>query len=451
MRFAPALLAFAGLLSAQQYPPGQYPPGQYPPGQYPPGQYPQQTTPGINLGDIIKLPKRKEKPGANDPKVTVVPVEGTLRRLGEKDLLLQTKSAVLRFRLIARTQFTNKAGEPMRDSLIHPGDQLSVMANPDDEETAIRVVMQRSGTPIERAGAEQDVDQGSIRAPRKEDFGKTQTITSGASSGGGGGIKIPDGPAPASTPTVTSSEPVSEDEPVLESLGPLGTDEEILRQVRTAASTYDSALPNFLAKQVTSRFFAQGWPVSRWSPIDEVTADLAYVNGQEQYKNILLDGSPVLRPVEQTGAWTTGEFGTTLEDLLSPSTAATFKRRGDVKAGLRPALVYEYQVSQENSHWTLVSPDGRRFNPAYDGYIWVDRDTRRVVRIEQRASDLPRSLPFTRSEAVLSYAFVQIDGKPYLLPASGENIGCLNGGSCTKNAINFRDYRKFTAESKIVY
>ena len=447
MRFAPALLVFAGLLSAQsptQYPPGQYPPGQYPPGQYPPGQYPQ-NTPGVNLGDILKLPKRQPKPGANDPKVTVAPVDGALRKLGEKDLLLQTGHAILRFRLIAKTQFTNKAGEPMRDSLLHPGDQLSVLVNPDDEETAIRVVLQRAGTPIERAGAEQDIDQASIRAPRKEDLGKPQTITSGTSSSGGGGIKIPDGPAPA------PSEPVTEGEPVLESLGPLGSDEEILRQVRTAASTYSSALPNFLAKQVTSRFFSQGWPVSRWAPIDEVTADLAYVNGQEQYKNVLIDGSPALRPVEQTGSWTTGEFGTTLEDLLSPSTAATFQRRADVKAGMRPALVYEYQVSQENSHWTLVSPDGRRYNPAYDGYIWVDRDTRRVLRIEQRANGLPRTLPFTRSEAILSYAFVQIDGKPYLLPASGENIGCMNSGSCTKNAIAFRDYRKFTSESKVVY
>src|ERR1700759_4886822 len=132
--FIPVVLWFSSLAMAQypgQYPPGQYPPGQYPPGQYPPGQYPQQypsTVPGVNLGDVIHLPKRKEKPGANDPKLTVASVDGTLRRLEEKSLLLQTaKNQILRFRLIAKTQFTNKTGEPMRDSLMHPGDQLSVM------------------------------------------------------------------------------------------------------------------------------------------------------------------------------------------------------------------------------------------------------------------------------------------------------------------------------------
>lgn len=454
MRFAPVFVLFAALLSAQypaQYPSGQYPPGQYPPGQYPSGQYPS-TTPGVNLGDIIKLPKRKEKPGANDPKMTVASVDGTLRRLEEKGLLLQTSHAVLRFRLIAKTQFTNKAGEPMRDSLMHPGDQLSVMVSADDEETAVRVVYQRQATPIEKAGAEQDVDQAAIRAPRKDDLGKSQTITTGTSSGGGGGgIKITDEPAASGAAgSAASSEPATEGEPVLESLGPLGTDEEILRQVRSVAMNYSSSLPNYLAKQVTSRFFSRGWP-AQWAPIDVVTADVTYINGQEQYKNVMIDGTPVGRPIEQTAAWSTGEFGTTLEDLLAPSTAASFKRKGDVKAGQRPAVVYAYEVDQPNSHWTLVSPDGRRYNPGFDGYIWVDRDTRRVVRIEQRATNLPRDLPFTRSEIVLTYGFAQIDGKPYLLPATGETIGCTNGGSCTKNAIVFREYRKFTTDSKITY
>src|SRR5712692_7987901 len=85
-----------------QYPPGQYPPGQYPPGQYPPGQYPN-TYPtrlpgGVPIGipvPEIKLPKKKgdKTPGAgsshDDEKMTVASVDGSLRKLGEKDLLLQ--------------------------------------------------------------------------------------------------------------------------------------------------------------------------------------------------------------------------------------------------------------------------------------------------------------------------------------------------------------------------
>src|SRR5471030_2523178 len=140
-RCLPALLLFGALAAAQtypgqypsQYPPGQYPPGQYPPGQYPPGQYPN-TYPtrmpgGVPIGlpvPEIKLPKKKgdKTPGAgsshDDEKITVASVDGSLRKLGEKDLLLQPgKKAVLRFRLLAKTQFRNKAGETIRDSLLH--------------------------------------------------------------------------------------------------------------------------------------------------------------------------------------------------------------------------------------------------------------------------------------------------------------------------------------------
>src|SRR5208337_4099309 len=112
-----------------QYPPGQYPPGQYPPGQYPPGQYPNNypvRLPGgipINVPvPQINLPQRHPK-GDKSPdetsstgvKTTLASADGSLRKLGEKDLLLETtKSRVLRFRLLAKTQFQNKEGEPIR-------------------------------------------------------------------------------------------------------------------------------------------------------------------------------------------------------------------------------------------------------------------------------------------------------------------------------------------------
>src|ERR1700749_4808746 len=91
-----------------QYPPGQYPPGQYPPGQYPPNQYPQTTYPGPGGIPItlpgIHLPERKKKEKSDDSsRVNVQSVDGTLRKLGEKDLLLQISSSrVLRFRLLAK-------------------------------------------------------------------------------------------------------------------------------------------------------------------------------------------------------------------------------------------------------------------------------------------------------------------------------------------------------------
>jgi hypothetical protein len=398
----------------------------------------------------IKLPSKtpKDKGKSDDIKTAVGSVDGTLRKLGEKDLVLQTpKRALLRFRLLAKTRFQNKAGEAIRDSLLHPGDQLSVQVSPDDAETALRVILNRSGTPAERHDAEFPYDQSTVRAASTEDLGKSRTVISSQSP-----VSSGDTETAATSESASSDAPSSDSGPAPAPGAPKSmTDEALIKDAREVSATFSAGLPAYLAQQVTTRYFATGWPVSHWQTIDEITAELAYVGGKEDYRDFRIDGSPIDRP-EQSGSWSTGEFGTTLEDLLSFGTSADFKRRGDDTTAGRPAVVFDYKVAQEHSHWTMVAPDDRRYKPAYEGAIWIDKDTRRVLRIEQRTSDFPRDFPVRRAEAILQYGFVKIDGKTYLLPASGENIGCMTGsGACTRNAIAFRNYRKFSADSTVTF
>jgi len=462
-----ALLLASGAIRAQypaqyppgqyppaQYPPGQYPPGQYPPGQYPPGQYPPNSYPNtyptrlpggvpVNLPvPEVKLPSKKDKGKPDDIKMSVASLDGTLRKLGEKDLVLQTpKRTLLRFRLLAKTKFQNKAGEPIRDSLLHPGDQLSVQVSPDDEETAIRVVLQRAGTADERRAAELPYDQSAVRPPSADDLGKSRTTISTGNAG-----------APVETESAAeTAAPEAAPAPPSGSPRPATTDDALIKDARDASANFTSTLPAYLAQQVTTRYFATGWPIATWQTIDEITAELAYVNGKEQYRDFKIDGRPIDRP-ERSGAWSTGEFGTTLEDVMSPGTSAEFKRRGERTLAGRTAVVFDYTVTAEHSHWTMVSPDERKFSPSYEGAIWIDTETRRVLRIEQRTSDFPRDYPLKRAEAILQYGFVTIDGKRYLLPASGDNTMCMTGsGACTRNAIVFRNYRKFVAESNVTF
>jgi len=455
-RCLPALLLFGVLAAAQTYPgqyPNQYPPGQYPPGQYPPGQYPN-TYParlpgGVPIGlpvPEIKLPKKKnDKNGSSgsspdEEKTTVASVDGSLRKLGEKDLLLQTaRKTVLRFRLLAKTRFLNKAGEPIRDSLLHPGDQLSVEVSPDDEETALRVILMRSGTAADRAAAEQPVEEAAVRAPRPEDFGKPHTVTTHATP------PAETEPAPEPEKLEPTPTPSAPGDPRLD------TDEQIIRDARAAATAFSASLPNFLVQQNTTRDFQTTFP-KQWRTIDTVTAEVAYRDGKEEYRDIKIDGQPVYGPIERTGSWSTGDFGTTLEDLMQVSTNAAFKRRGQDRIASRPAWVYDYTVAQPNSHWEMVSPDDRHCKPAYEGAVWIDKETRRVLKFEQRTLGMPLDFPLSRAESVLEYAFVKIDQKTYLLPAKGENVGCFSGsGTCKRNVIEFRNYRKFEADSKVKF
>ncbi len=439
------------------YPPGQYPPGgQYPPNTYPGGGYPPNTYPtrlpgGVPVGlpvPEVKLPRKGEKDKSkseSEVKMSLAAVDGSLRRLREKDLVLKTApKKLLKFRLLAKTKFLSKEGEPIRDSLLHPGDQLSVQVSPDDEETAVRVTLVRSGSANDRTAAELPFDEASVRAPRAEDLGKARTVSVSQPAAQDTEpvppAEAPDAPAnpgaPAPTPTATK---------------PLGSDEEIIQEARLAAAQFTESLPDFLAKQVTSRYFSQTWP-ARWQKLDEVTADVAHVDGKEEYRNIRVNGAPVNQPPERSGSWSTGEFSTTMEDILSYPTNAKFKRRGDDRIAGRASVVFDLTVAQANSHWTLVSPDGRRYNAAYEGSIWIDKETRRVLRIEMQTVNMPQDFPLLKAESNLTYAFSKIEGKSYLLPEGSDNLACWRGsGSCTKNTIEFKDYRKFSTESTVTF
>ena len=455
-------LLCGGVVFAQypgQYPPGQYPPGQYPPGQYPPGQYPPNypsTYPTRLPGGIpveipmprVELPKRqpKEKPGGDERKITLAAAEGALRSMGEKDLYLETSpTRILRFRLLAKTRFQNKQGEPVRDSLLHPGDQLSVQVNTDDAETALRVTLLRTATDAERAAADRPFDKASAKTPGDSDLGKARTVAVEEASGG-------DAPAAGAAPKAEAStgDAVGVAPAAPSNAGGV-SDDQIILDARTNAASLTAGLPNFLVQQATMRYFSTGFP-AHWQPIDTVTADVAYVDGKEEYRNIAINGTPTDRPPESTGSWSTGEFATTLEDVLSLATNAHFKRRGPATMGGRACLVFDYQVEQPNSHWTIVSPDQRQYKPAYEGAIWIDSATHNVVRIEQRATAFPRDFPFNRTECTISYAYVQIDQRSYLMPSTSEDIACMSGsGACSRNALEFKNYHKFTTESNVKF
>ena len=449
-----------------QYPPGQYPPGQYPPGQYPPGQYPNTYPPNTMPGPMgipmpvpnIHLPKRKEKTSNNTTtKMTVETLEGTLRRLAEKDLLVQTSpSKILKFRLIPRTEFIGKDGRQVRDSLIHPGDHVAVDVNPDDVETAIRVVVMRFGSGAEREAASVPVDEARVATPDSGDFGKSHTVTdanrddsphessSSASESAGG-----DSERPTLTRTPERVDEPAATGPTAPNLSDNSTDS-IIRDARSAAMSFSADLPNFLVQQVTTRYAGSRY-VDNWRAMDVVTADVASVGGKEDYRNIKVNGRPTDKP-EDSGSWSTGEFQITLEDILSPLTAAEFTPRGQDRIANRAAWVFDLSVNQPHSHWTLVSEGGRKYNPAYKGAIWVDKETRRVLRIEQKALGIPRDFAYDKAEASVEYGFVNIEGRPYLLPVQSVNMACMAGSSnCSRNAIEFRNYRKFTTDSNVTF
>ena len=226
----------------------------------------------------------------------------------------------------------------------------------------------------------------------------------------------------------------------------------LIEKVREAAYTYSSTLPNFFCQQMTTRYRTQNVRQG-WETIDLVTADLAYENGQESYRNIKVGSRTAKNMDEVGGTRSSGEFSSVLQDLMSEATGATFRRTGTDTIHGRSAIVFSLDVARERSHWHVEAPS-QLYYPAYKGSIWVDRETSRVLRIELQARGLPSQFPFDTVESATDYDFIRLAAgeREYLLPANAEVLSCERGSSnCSRNRIEFRNYRKFDAASSISF
>ena len=184
--------------------------------------------------------------------------------------------------------------------------------------------------------------------------------------------------------------------------------------------------------------------------LDLVSAEIVYEDGQESYRNVKLDNHPTDKPLQEIdGSWSTGEFASILLDLLNPATHAQFRSGGTTTISGFTAHVYDFQVQHENSHWMLHA-GSQDVAAAYQGTVWIDPDTARVLRIEMQARNLPSDFLMDQVETAVDYSYMRIGESSVLLPSHAETLGCERGTSyCSHNTIDFRNYHEFKSETKI--
>ncbi len=225
----------------------------------------------------------------------------------------------------------------------------------------------------------------------------------------------------------------------------------IIVKAKEAASAFVGVLPNFFCRQLTTRYESDR-PKDGWQAIDTISADLAYEDGHESYTNIKVGNKPQKSMEDAGGSWSTGEFASLLDDLFDPYTAATFRKTGQDTISGRGATTFKFDVTREHSHWR-VSIAGQLYYPAFRGTVWIDRETSRVLRLEIESRNMPLLFPLAKVEEAVDYEFVRLaTPEPFLLPTVSEVLSCQQGSShCSRNRIEFRNYRKFGAESGITF
>jgi hypothetical protein len=259
----------------------------------------------------------------------------------------------------------------------------------------------------------------------------------------------PTGPVnPPPAPYSAASAPRNDDDaPIVQHHG-----DDLVRRATDAAMDFTEGLPNYICRENIGRYQSETH-VPNWQAIDIVATDVLYENHQESYKNLTINGKPVKKSIEELdGAWSTGEFGTIMINLFSPATAAEFKFRKDSRSGGVLAKVYDFNVEHANSVWQ-VRVSAQSYNPAYRGAVWIDPQTARVLRIEMQAYGFPKDFPTDHVECATDYEYIRLgDAHQYLLPVHSENLMCQRGSDvCSRNVIDFRNYRKYTGESTIKF
>ena len=244
-------------------------------------------------------------------------------------------------------------------------------------------------------------------------------------------------PPPASGPSTRSAAPV----------------DDTIEQARRVSYEFQEKIPNFLCDQITFRHQGEGWPKPVWKLQDRISAELMFNDGAESYRNVKTGGKLLglgkNKPPEQTGNWSSGDWISITLDVLQPSTDAAFKFSKEDTIGGRKARKYTYSVRQPNSHWR-VEPSGYPIKPAYRGAVWIDTESYRVLRVEMEARQLPENYPLNIVEMTTELGPVNIAGQTYLLPVMAANLSCQRDTvTCHKNELEFRNYRRFSAESTI--
>jgi hypothetical protein len=225
--------------------------------------------------------------------------------------------------------------------------------------------------------------------------------------------------------------------------------QEVISQARDYALNYTKRLPDFICTQVTRRYVDPAG-LEDWHTMDTITTRLSYFEQRENYKVILVNNKMTDVSYEALGGATSaGEFGSLLMVLFKPETRTDFQWDRWATLRGRRTHVFSYRVAQPNSQYHVNYEKVQDIVPGYHGLVYVDRDMLAVVRVTVDA-DLPPSFPIQQAATVLDYDFANISGNEYLLPLRAL-VRMREGRVLVKNDVEFRLYRKFSAEASIKF
>ena len=228
--------------------------------------------------------------------------------------------------------------------------------------------------------------------------------------------------------------------------------ERIIEAARENALSYTDRLPDFVCLQLTRRYVDPTGLEMDWLKRDEIKTRVSYFEHKENYEVLSVNNRVVNNRgmFELGGANSTGEFGSMLAELFDPRTGTRFRWARHSLLRRHPVYVFHYQVLRGRSRWRIRFDNSREIVTAYRGLVYIDKEGEQVLRIAMSATGIPADFPIQEAHSRLDYDFAEISGREFLLPLKAQ-MNMRQSKFLIRNNVEFRLYRKFSAESTLTF
>jgi hypothetical protein len=230
----------------------------------------------------------------------------------------------------------------------------------------------------------------------------------------------------------------------------------ILSEIQKNALNYTENLPNYICTQVTKRHVDPTGTES-WRLADTIMEQLSFVDQKENYVVKMVNDQIVTNNLQHDklgGAKSSGEFGSILHTIFDPETQTEFTwdrwtslrgRQGE----LRRTYVFAFRVGQQR--YSIHHDTSKRtVVVGFHGFIFADRDTKAVMRVQMECDGIPADFPIQSVKLVLYYDIIDISGQEFVLPLQSE-VRSREGKYLAWNEVSYHSYHKYSADTSISF
>jgi hypothetical protein len=221
-----------------------------------------------------------------------------------------------------------------------------------------------------------------------------------------------------------------------------------LDAIRQYALSYTKNLPNYTCTQTTHQIVLRG--LLPPPPMELIEEQLSFSDNKEIRKVTKINGIPASPdgPDQLRGTPLRGEFGYLLDIIFKPETGANIKFERLAKLDGRRVYVFAFRVPQSSGY--VLRESKRTIQVPFQGSVYADYETRAVVRIDMKCTDIPRDSEYMNAALTLDYKPANVAGREFVLPSHYQlHFQMVRG--LEMSSADYTDYRRFSADATVQF